>query len=181
MAYTFAKEISESYKGSEITFDKTTAAAVAKGFAAVNVQDAIVEAKTIVPAATQSVAGLVRNATDTEVSNSANVMAFVTPWQMQTHITANLQIWLAVEVIPRIPPAVTLPQWIYGGTAPVQAIINTYDASMPIGSIIVFEDQYTYVHGWGNGSSTLTAWVRRSIIKTQNQGWQYTDFWTLPK
>lgn len=180
MAYTFAKEISESYKGSEVTFDKTTAAAVAKGFVSVSVQDAIVEAKTIVNAANQTTAGIVRNATDSEVNNSANVMAFATPLQINNKLAAYLPIWTNANIIPLIPPRVTLPQWIYGGTAPVQAIINTYDASMPVGSIIVFEDQYTYVHGWGNGSSTLTAWVRKSIIKTQNAGWQYTDFWTLP-
>lgn len=175
MTYTFAKEISESYKGSELSFDKTTGAAVAKGFVSTNVQDAIVEAKYVPVYATTTVAGYVRKSTDTESLWAAAVNAYVTPDQMAAKIS---NFWTSV-IQPAIPPAVTLPRWIYGGTGPLAQMVSTY-TGVPVGSIIVFEDQYNYVHGWGNGSSTLTAWVRRTMILTENGGWRDLNFWTLP-
>lgn len=177
MTYTFAKELSESYKGSEISFDNTTGAAVAKGFVSTSVQDAIVEAKYIhVPVyASTTVAGLVRKSTDTESLVAAAVMAFITPDQLAAKIN---NFWTTV-IQPAILPPTVLPRWIYGGYGTVASMTATF-AAVPVGSIIVYEEYYTYVHGWGNGSSTLAAYIRRSIVKTENAGWQYTDFMSLP-
>lgn len=177
MTYTFAKEVSESYKGTEISFDKNTGAAVAKGFVSTTVQDAIVEAKYIyVPVyATTAVAGLVRKSTDTESLVASAVMAFITPDQLSAKIN---NFWTTV-IQPAILPPTVLPRWIYGGSGTVGQMTSTY-AAVPTGSVIVFEDYYTYVHGWGNGSSTLAAYIRRSIVKTENAGWQYTDYLNLP-
>jgi hypothetical protein len=175
MTYTNAKLISESYAGAKVTFDNTTGAAVAKGFTSTNVQDAIVEAKYIPVYASTTVAGLVRKATDSESILSWAVNAYVTPDQ----VYANIVKFWNVTIQPSIPPAVTLPRWIYGGTGPLAQMVSTY-TGVPVGSVIVFEDQYNYVHGWGNGSSTLTAWVRRTMILTENGGWRDLNFWTLP-
>lgn len=173
MGYTLAKDISESYKGSEISFDKTTAAAIAKGFIAVNVQDALVEAKAV--PATQVIAGIVRNATDAEVNNGTNVPAYARPDQIRVATAAYVVTYINTNVIPLIPPRVTLPTVTYGGLGSSDQMVATY-ASAPIGSIVVFDEYYTYVVGWGNGSSTVGAYRRRTLIRTNNSGWQFANY-----
>jgi hypothetical protein len=175
MTYTNAKLVSESYAGVKVSFDTTASGAIAKGFVSTNVQDAIVEAKYIPVIATTTVAGIVRRATDAESLAASAVNAYVTPNQVGTKIN---NFWITT-IQPAIPPRVTLPRWIYGGAGTIGQMTSTF-SSVPVGTIIVFEDLYTYVHGWGNGSSTMTAYVRRSIILTENVGWLYTDFLTLP-
>lgn len=177
MTYTFAKEISESYKGSELSFDKTTGAAVAKGFVSTNVQDAIVEARYIPVYATTAVAGYVRKSTDSESLLASAVNAYITPDQLLAKLN-NFWVNTIQPAIPN-PAPIILPRAIYGGTGTVGQMTSTF-AGVPVGSVVVFEDQYNYVHGWGNGSSTLTAWIRRSIVLTENAGWQYTDYLNLP-
>lgn len=166
MTYTFAKEISESYKGSEISFNNTTGAAVAKGFASTTVQDAIVEAKYIPVYASTTVAGYVRKSTDTESLWEYAVNAYVTPDQMAAKIQ---NFWVSV-IQPAIPPPVTLPTITYGGSGSLAGMISTYSA-LPVGSFVVFEEYYTYVVGWGNGSSTVGAYRRRTMVRTNNAGW----------
>lgn len=171
---TRAKEISESYKGSEITFDKTTPGAVAKGFTSTDVQGAIVEAKYVAPAlpvATQSVLGIVRSATDYESLWASPVNAYVTPPQMAAKIN---NFWTTV-IQPAIPPRVTLPTVTYGGQGSYASMQATY-ASLPVGSTVVFEEYYTYEQGWGNGSSWVGAYRRRTMMRTNNAGWQ--ALWT---
>lgn len=173
MAYTKAKEISESYEALEISFDKTTTAAVAKQFASTNVQDALVEAKAI--PATQTIAGIVRNATDAEVNNGTNVPAYARPDQIRVATAAYVTLWVNANVIPLIPPAVTLPSVIYGGQGSVDQMIATW-GSLKVGSIIVFDEYYTYTVGWGNGSSVVGAYRRRTITRTSNSGWQFLNY-----
>lgn len=171
MAYTKAKEVSESYEALEISFDPTTAAAVAKSFVSTNVQDALIEAKTLLPAPTTTVAGVVRNATDAEVNAGSNVTAFAKPSQIKTAMVS----YINSNVIPLIPAAVVLPSVIYGGQGSVDQMIATW-GSLKVGSIIVFDEYYTYVHGWGNGSSVVGAYRRRTITRTSNSGWQFLNY-----
>lgn len=169
MTYTFAKEVSESYKGSEISFDRTTAAAVAKGYLATTVQAALEEAKPV--GATLTVAGLVRNATDAEVNNGNAVVAFARPDQIANKIATWVTNYVNVNVIPRIPPPVVLPTVTYGGQGSFASMQATY-AALPVGSTVVFEEYYTYEKGWGNGSSWVGAYRRRTMMRTNNAGWQ---------
>lgn len=173
MANSRAKEVSESYKGSEITFDKTTAGAVAKGYAATTVQGALEEAKPV--ASTQTVAGIARNATDVEAANGAGVLAYVRPDQVANKIAVWTVAYINANVIPLIPPAVTLPTITYGGQGSADQMVAIYNG-LPAGSFVVFDEYYTYVVGWGNGSSTVGAYRRRTITKTNNAGWQFLHF-----
>lgn len=168
MANTRAKEVSESYKGSEVTFDKTTAGAVAKGFVSTTVQAAIEEAKYVAPAlpiASQTVAGIVRGSTDAEALNGSAVNAYITPPQLAAKV-AN---YYANTIIP------ALPLVVYGGQgslAQMTAVFGGY----PVGSFVVFDEYYTYTVGWGNGSSVVGGYRRRTITKTSNSGWQFLHF-----
>ena len=165
MAQTRAKEVSESYKGSEVTFNKTTAGAVAKGFVSTDVQAAIEEAKYIAPAlpvASQTTLGIVRSSTDYEALWAVNVNAYITPPQL----LAKLQNFWTTVIIPNIPtPTIT-----YGGNGSFAGMQTTY-AGLPIGSMVVFEEYYTYEVGWGNGSSWVGAYRRRTMVRTNNAGW----------
>lgn len=164
MAYSRAKEVSESYKGTEITFDKTTAGAVAKGFTSTDVQGAIVEAKPV--EATTGAAGIVRAATDPEAEAGADVNAYIQPDQLQRRITnyANEVIIPQIPVIPGVPTAV------YGGSGSAATMQTTYDA-LPVGSSVVFEEAYSQAYGVGNGTAYRTAYRRRTLIRTSNSGW----------
>lgn len=168
MAYTFAKEVSESYKGSEITFDKTTAGAVAKGYVATTVQAALEEAKPV--AASQTVAGVVRNATDAEVQAGSAVWAFPRPDQLASKIASYVTTYINSNVIPIIPPPTTLPTVTYGGQGSYASMQATY-AGLPVGSVVCFDEYYTYEVGWGNGSSWVGAYRRRTMVRTNNAGW----------
>lgn len=168
MAQTRAKEVSESYKGSEITFDRTTPGAAAKGFTSTTVQGAIEEAKYIAPAlpiATQSTLGIVRGATDYEALWQVAVNAYITPPQLATKI----QNYYASIIQP------ALPLVVYGGQGSVDQMISIFNG-YPVGSFVVFDEYYTYVVGWGNGSSVVGAYRRRTITKTSNSGWQFLHF-----
>lgn len=165
MAQTRAKEVSESYKGSEVTFNKTTPGAVAKGFVSTDVQAAIEEAKYVappLPVASQTVAGIVRNATDAESLLPANVNAYLTPPQVAAKITSY---WNTV-----IKPSIIFPTVTYGGNGTFAGMQATYTA-LPVGSMVVFEEYYTYEVGWGNGSSWVGAYRRRTMVRTNNAGW----------
>lgn len=169
MAYTFAKEVSESYKAVEIAFDKSTAGAVAKGYVSNSVQGALEEAKPV--ASTQAVAGIVRNATDVEVNNGVAVFAYVRPDQMVNKIASWVVNYVNSNVIPIIPPPTTLPTVTYGGQGSYASMQATY-AGLPIGSVVLFDEYYTYEVGWGNGSSWVGAYRRRTMMRTNNAGWQ---------
>ncbi len=168
MANSRAKEVSESYKGTEITFDKNTAGAVAKGFTSTTVQDAIVESKYIappptpLPVATQTVYGIARSATDYETLWQVNVNAYVTPPQLAVKLN---NFWQTV-----IQPAIVFPTVTYGGSGSFEQMAATYNF-LPIGSFVVFEEYYTFLQGWGNGSSWVGAYRRRTCCKTNNAGW----------
>jgi|SRR5579872_140239 len=165
--FTYAKAVSESFTAPKVGFDPTTGPAVAKGFTSTNVQDAIVESKYIPVYASQTIPGIVRNATDTESLWEAVVNAYVTPNQMAAKIH---NFWTSV-IQPAIPPAVTLPTFTYGGSGSMAGMASTY-TGLPVGSFVVFEEYYTYVVGWGNGSSTVGAYRRRTMVLTNNAGWQ---------
>lgn len=165
MAQSRAKEVSESYKGSEITFNKSTPGAIAKGFVSTDVQAAIEEAKYIAPAlpvASQTTPGIVRSATDYEALWAVNVNAYVTPPQLAAKIQ---NFWTSV-----IQPAIIFPTVTYGGNGSFAGMIATYTA-LPVGSTVVFEEYYTYEQGWGNGSSWVGAYRRRTMVRTNNAGW----------
>lgn len=165
MANTRAKEVSESYKGSEVTFDKTTAGAIAKGFTSTTVQAAIEEAKYIAPAlpiASQTTAGIVRAATDYESLWQVNVNAYITPPQLAAKIN---NFWTSV-----IQPSIIFPTVTYGGQGSFEGMVATYSA-LPVGSMVVFEEYYTYEVGWGNGSSWVGGYRRRTMVRTNNAGW----------
>ncbi|MNF07775.1 hypothetical protein D3C80_2080280 [compost metagenome] len=49
-------------------------------------------------------------------------------------------------------------------------------AAYPIGSFVVFDEYYTYEVGWGNGSSIVGAYRRRTITRTSNAGWQFLNY-----
>lgn len=166
MANTRAKEVSESYKGTEITFDKTTPAAIIKGFTADDLQSAVVEAKPL--NASKTVVGIVRGATDPEVAAQTDVNAYVTPPQLYTRLNS---FWLSV-IKPAIPPAVVLPPVVYGGATSLSYILSVFGA-YPVGTIVVFDEYYTYEVGWGNGSSTVGAYRRRTVTRTSNSGWLF--------
>ncbi|MNC06605.1 hypothetical protein D3C76_428520 [compost metagenome] len=169
MANTRAKEISESYKATEITFDKNVAGAVAKGFTATDVQSAIIESKPV--AANNTTVGIVRAATDVEASLQASVNAYVNPAQVYARI---YNFWTNV-IAPAIPPPTTLPPVVYGGSGSVDQMVAIF-AAYPNGSIVVFDEYYTYVVGWGNGSSVVGGYRRRTITRTSNAGWQFLHF-----
>lgn len=164
MANTRAKEVSESYKGSEITFDKTTSGAVDKAFVATDVQTAIVEAKP--KTANMTTVGIARQATDAESNNGTTVNAYVAPNQVAAKINT---FWLNT-IKPEIPAATELPTFTYGGKGKFVDMQATY-SSLPIGSFVVFEEYYTYLKGWGNGSSWVSAYRRRTMVRTNNAGW----------
>lgn len=173
MANSRAKEVSESYKGSEITFDKTTAGAVAKGYTATTIQGALEEAKPVV--ATTTTVGLVRGATDPEAAAGSAVFAYVRPDQVASKISVWTIAYINANVIPLIPPRVVLPTITYGGQGTLAQMTAIYTA-LPVGSFVVFDEYYTYEVGWGNGSSTVGAYRRRTITKTNNAGWQFIHF-----
>lgn len=165
MAQTRAKEVSESYKGSEVTFNNATPGAVAKGFTSTDVQSAIEEAKYIappLPQATQTTPGIVRGATDYEALWAVNVNAYITPPQLASKIQ---NFWQTV-IIPNMPT----PMVTYGGQGSQAGMEATY-ASAPVGSMVVFEEYYTYLVGWGNGSGWVGAYRRRTLVRTNNAGW----------
>lgn len=167
MAYSRAKEVSESYKGSEITFDKTTAGAVSKGFTSTEVQSAIVEAKPV--AATTAAAGIVRAATDAEAEAGSDINAYIQPDQLQRRVV-NYANSVIIPQIPTIPPAPAIPTAVYGGSGSSAAMQTTY-AALPVGSSVVFEEAYTQAYGVGNGTAYRTAYRRRTLIRTSNSGW----------
>jgi hypothetical protein len=169
MANTRAKEVSESYKGIEITFDKTIAGAVAKGFVATDVQAAIIESKPV--AANTVTVGIVRGATDAEAANQVAVNAYVNPAQVYARL---YNFWVST-IYPAIPPPTTLPPVVYGGSGSVETMVAVF-ASYPNGSIVVFDEYYTYEVGWGNGSSWVGGYRRRTITRTSNAGWQFLHF-----
>lgn len=164
MAYGRAKEVSESYKGSEITFDKTTAGAVSKQFTADDVQTAIVEAKAI--EAGPATIGISRASTDPEAASGANVNAYVKPYQMLTKIVD----YANTVIIPKIPTIPAVPTAVYGGSGSAAQMMATY-AALPIGSLVVFEEAYSQAYGTGNGTAYRTAYVRRTLCRTSNSGW----------
>ena len=168
MANSRAKEVSESYKGSEIAFDKTTSGAVAKGYVATNVQAALEEAKPA--AATTSTAGIARAATDTESANGANVNAYVQPDQM----AAKIKDYSDTVIIPKIPTVPEVPTAYWGGSGSSAQMQTTY-ANAPVGTIVVFDEAYTESYGTGNGTGYRTAYRRRTLAKTVNGGWQWVQ------
>jgi hypothetical protein len=168
MANSRAKEVSESYKGSEIAFDKTTSGAVAKGYAATNVQAALEEAKPV--AATTTAAGIVRAATDAESSTGANVNAYVQPDQL----AAKVKDYADTVVIPKIPAVPPVPTAYWGGNGSSAQMQTTY-ANAPAGTIVVFNEAYTESYGTGNGTGYRTAYRRRTLAKTANAGWQWVQ------
>lgn len=164
MAYGRAKEVSESYKGAEVTFDKTTPGAVSKQFTATDVQTAIVEAKAI--DASPTVVGISRASTDPEAAAGSNVNAYVKPYQMLNKIVD----YANTVIIPKIPAVPAVPSAVYGGYGTAEQMQATY-AALPIGSLVVYEQSYSQAYGTGNGTAYRTAYVRRTLCRTSNSGW----------
>lgn len=166
MANSRAKEVSESYKGSEIAFDKTTSGATAKSYAATNVQAALEEAKPV--PATPTAAGIVRTSTDAEVTNGSAVNAYVKPDQL----AAKVKNYADTVIIPKIPAVPAVPNAYWGGAGSAAQMQATF-ANVPNGSIVVFDEGYTEAYGTGNGTAYRTVYRRRTLAKTNNAGWQW--------
>ncbi|UOL48764.1 hypothetical protein [Pseudomonas phage Astolliot] len=167
---TRAKEVSESYKSDEVSFDPNTPNAIAVGYRPedTDVQKALEKAKYVappLPLATQTVYGITRNATDDEVRNvpppgsGVSVNAYVSPPQLQFKLD---EYWRDT-----IKPQIPLPVVTYGGYGSIAQMLATY-GDLPYGSSIVFEEYYTYVVGWGNGSGVVGGYRRRTLIRSNN-------------
>lgn len=166
MGKSRAKEVSESYKGSEVAFDKTTPGAMAKSFASTDVQGALEEAKPV--SATTTTKGIVRTATDAEMAAGSNVDAYAKPKQVNDRIIN----YANTNIIPLIPDVPAVPSAVYGGSGSAASMQATY-SYLPVGSLIVFEEAYTEAYGWGNGTAYRTAYRRRTLCRTSNSGWQF--------
>lgn len=167
---TRAKEVSESYKSDEVSFDPNTPNAIAVGYRPedTDVQKALEKAKYVpqpIPIASMTVYGIIRNATDDEVRNvpppggGLSVNAYVSPPQLQFKLD---EYWRDT-----IKPQIPLPVVTYGGYGSIAQMLATY-GDLPYGSSIVFEEYYTYVVGWGNGSGVVGGYRRRTLIRSNN-------------
>lgn len=167
------KKVSESHAAEGVSFDLTTPGAAplaALSPAPTTVQDAI---ETLyVDNATETVAGKAEIATNAEALTGADDARIMTPAKV-LHKLNNWTPWVYDSDFTQIPKT------IYGGTIPVGNYATTYipatfdpGSILPKGSRVVFEEWYQYAVGYGNGTYMANGWRRRSMSKTESNGWK---------
>lgn len=165
---TTSKKLSESHAAEGVSFNKNTSIAVSKGFTKETAQEAIEEAKP--GSATTAAKGVVQKALQADIDTGTDTDKYVPVDLYVDNLPPN--------TIPTDHPEFNkIPVTIYGGSGSSSSMITTFDSGsprLPKGSIIVFEQQYTYQQGTGNGTTLIHSTRRRSIVKTSTGGWELT-------
>ena len=159
-------QTSKSYEASGVEFDPTNDPTKNFDPSDTDVQSAIERAKANSASTTEE--GLVERATDAEAAAGTDTTRYVSP----KHLKDNIPQVVYDADFDQIPVT------IYGGYGSQGVMITTYDSGspqLPLGSIIVYEQRYTYVVGWGNGSATVVGYRRRSIAKCEDGVWRHTN------